>query len=434
MILNKSIDKIKGHILLKGGRIYDPFLSLNKNNDILIKDGIIVDIKKKISVDDKYKIIDCNDKIITNGFIDMHVHFREPGFEFKETIETGSYTAFLSGFTRVCTMPNTDPVIDTPELIRFIIQKSEDLPISIHPIGAITKGQKGTELAEIGQMVLAGAVAISDDGLPLKNSQLMRYALEYAKKFNIPVINHAEDCCLVNDGLIHEGDMSLKLGLPGNPDIAESTMIYRDLSIAEYVGGKIHIPHVSSYKSLEVIKLFKDRGVDVTVEVTPHHLSLTDKILEKFDTNAKVAPPIRSNYDRNSLIRAVKTGLVDCIATDHAPHSIVEKDRDFKNASCGMIGLESAFGLVNRTLSNKKYPIESIINLFTVNPSKIINVKPSVIQVGNFAEINVIDPNKEWTFNEDSIYSKSSNSPIVGKKMLGKVLSTINKGYIHSSK
>ena len=434
MILNKSIDKIKGHILLRGGRIYDPFLSLNKNNDILIKDGIIVDIKKKISVDDKYKIIDCNDKIITNGFIDMHVHFREPGFEFKETIETGSYTAFLSGFTRVCTMPNTDPVIDTPELIRFIIQKSEDLPISIHPIGAITKGQKGTELAEIGQMVLAGAVAISDDGLPLKNSQLMRYALEYAKKFNIPVINHAEDCCLVNDGLIHEGDMSLKLGLPGNPDIAESTMIYRDLSIAEYVGGKIHIPHVSSYKSLEVIKLFKDRGVDVTVEVTPHHLSLTDKILEKFDTNAKVAPPIRSNYDRNSLIRAVKTGLVDCIATDHAPHSIVEKDRDFKNASCGMIGLESAFGLVNRTLSNKKYPIESIINLFTVNPSKIINVKPSVIQTGNFAEINIIDPNKEWTFNEDSIYSKSSNSPIVGKKMLGKVLSTINKGYIHNSK
>ena len=434
MILNKSIDKIKGHILLKGGRIYDPFLSLNKNNDILIKDGIIVDIKKKISVDDKYKIIDCNDKIITNGFIDMHVHFREPGFEFKETIETGSYTAFLSGFTRVCTMPNTDPVIDTPELIRFIIQKSEDLPISIHPIGAITKGQKGTELAEIGQMVLAGAVAISDDGLPLKNSQLMRYALEYAKKFNIPVINHAEDCCLVNDGLIHEGDMSLKLGLPGNPDIAESTMIYRDLSIAEYVGGKIHIPHVSSYKSLEVIKLFKDRGVDVTVEVTPHHLSLTDKILEKFDTNAKVAPPIRSNHDRNSLIRGVKTGLVDCIATDHAPHSIVEKDRDFKNASCGMIGLESAFGLVNRTLSNKKYPIESIINLFTVNPSKIINVKPSVIQTGNFAEINIIDPNKEWTFNEDSIYSKSSNSPIIGKKMLGKVLSTINKGYIHSSK
>tara|TARA_Y100000996_G_scaffold104132_1_gene76223 strand:- start:36 stop:1340 length:1305 start_codon:yes stop_codon:yes gene_type:complete len=434
MILNKSIDKIKGHILLRGGRIYDPFLSLNKNNDILIKDGIIVDIKKKISVDDKYKIIDCNGKIITNGFIDMHVHFREPGFEFKETIETGSYTAFLSGFTRVCTMPNTDPVIDTPELIRFIIQKSEDLPISIHPIGAITKGQKGTELAEIGQMVLAGAVAISDDGLPLKNSQLMRYALEYAKKFNIPVINHAEDCCLVNDGLIHEGDMSLKLGLPGNPDIAESTMIYRDLSIAEYVGGKIHIPHVSSYKSLEVIKLFKDRGVDVTVEVTPHHLSLTDKILEKFDTNAKVAPPIRSNYDRNSLIRAVKTGLVDCIATDHAPHSIVEKDRDFKNASCGMIGLESAFGLVNRTLSNKKYPIESIINLFTVNPSKIINVKPSVIQTGNFAEINIIDPNKEWTFNEDSIYSKSSNSPIVGKKMLGKVLSTINKGYIHNSK
>ena len=432
--MNSVINKIKGSILLRGGRIYDPFLSIDDTNDILIKNGSIKEINKNISVDDTCQIIDCKNKIITNGFIDIHVHFREPGFEFKETIETGALSAISGGFTRVCTMPNTEPVIDTPELIKFIIESSKESPVYIHPIGAITKGQKGNELAEIGEMVLAGAVAISDDGIPLKNSQLMRYALEYTKKFDIPVINHAEDCCLVNDGLIHEGDMSLRLGLPGNPDISESTMIYRDLSIADYVGGKIHIPHISSYKSLEIIKYFKDKGVDVTVEVTPHHLSLTDKILESFDTNAKVAPPIRSQKDRDALIDSVKSGLINCIATDHAPHSIVDKERDFKNASCGMIGLESAFGLVNKTLNDKKYPIESIINLFTINPSKIINIIPNTIKVGNAAEINIIDPNKEWIFDRDSIFSKSSNSPIIGKKMFGKILTTINKGYIYLSK
>jgi len=432
--LSNEINKIKGSVLLKGGRIYDSFLSINKVSDILIKDGVIIKISKNIPANNNYKIIDCKKRVITNGFIDIHVHFREPGFEFKETIETGSLSAFYGGFTRVCTMPNTEPVIDTPELIKFIINASDELPIYIHPIGAITKGQKGLELAEIGEMVLAGAVAISDDGIPVKNSQIMRYALEYTKKFNIPVINHAEDCCLVNDGLMHEGETSLKLGLNGNPDISESTMIYRDLAIADYIGGKLHIPHVSSYKSLEIIKYFKDKGVNVTVEVTPHHLSLTDEVLKNFNTNAKVAPPIRSQKDKNALIKGVKSGIIDCIATDHAPHSIIDKDKDFKNASCGMIGLESAFGLVNKTLASKKCSIESIINLFTVNPSQIINIKPNTINEGNIAELNIIDPNYEWIFSEDFIQSKSSNSPLVGKKMLGKVVFTINKGYISNCK
>ena len=432
--MSNSVNKIKGNVLLKGGKIYDPFLEINKVSDILIKDGIIMKISKNIPINNNYKVINCKKEIITNGFIDIHVHFREPGFEFKETIETGSLSAFYGGFTRVCTMPNTDPVIDTPELIKSIINASEKLPVYIHPIGAITKGQKGLELAEIGKMVLAGAVAVSDDGIPLKNSQLMRYALEYTKKFNIPVINHAEDCCLVNDGLMHEGDIALKLGLTGNPDISESTMIYRDLAIADYIGGRIHIPHVSSYKSLEIIKFFKNKGVNVTVEVTPHHLSLTDKILQNFDTNAKVAPPIRSKKDRDALIKGIKSGLINCIATDHAPHSIVDKERDFQNASCGMIGLESAFGLVNKTLIPKKHSIESIIDLFTINPSRIINVIPNVIQEGNIAELNIINPKHEWIFTKDSIQSKSSNSPLINKKMIGKVVVTINKGYISSYK
>ena len=245
MILKNSIKKIKGYILLKDGMIYDSFLSEKKKNDILINNDKIIDIKKDIKIGNNYRVIDCKNKIITNGFIDLHAHFREPGFEFKETIASGSLSAFHGGFTRVCTMPNTSPVIDTPELVEYILNKSKSLPVYIYPIGAITKGQKGKELAEIGEMISAGAVAISDDGIPVKNSQILRYAVEYAKKYNIPVINHAEDGCLVNDGLINEGRMSLKLGLPGNPDISESTMVFRDLSITEYVKGKLHVLHIS---------------------------------------------------------------------------------------------------------------------------------------------------------------------------------------------
>ena len=426
--MSKRILNAKGNILLKNGRIYDPFLSINEKNDLLISDGFIKEIKKDIKIKKDFDVIDCDGKIITNGFVDIHAHFREPGFEFKETLETGSIAAIHGGYTRVCTMPNTNPVIDTPELVKFIIDSSQNLPIYIHPIGAITKGQKGLELAEIGQMVLAGAVAVSDDGLPLTNSQLMRYALEYSKKFGIPVINHAEDCCLVNQGTMHEGDVSLNLGLVGNPDISESTMIYRDLAIADYVGGSLHVPHVSSSKSLDVIKFFKEKGVNVSVEVTPHHLALTDKALQNYDTNAKVAPPIRSDIDRESIENAVCSGLINCIATDHAPHSIVDKERDFNNASCGMIGLESAFGVTNKVLKDKK-TVESIIDLFTINPCNIINVEPNLIREKKLAELNIIDPDIEWEFKTSSIKSKSSNSPFVGEKLIGKVMMTINKGF-----
>ena len=265
--MSNNFNLLKGFILLKGGTIYDPFQSINKQNDILIKDDKILKIKKNIIKKSNYKVIDCSKCIITNGFIDLHAHFREPGFEFKENLITGSHSAFYGGYTRVCTMPITDPVIDTPELVNYIIDKSKKLPIYVYPIGAITKGQNGQELAEIGQMVNKGAVAISDDGIPVHNSQIMRFALEYAKQFNIPVINHAEDYHLVNDGLIHEGDISLKLGLNGNPDIAESSMVYRDLSIAEYVLGRLHIPHVSSYKSIETIKSFKKKVSSMSAQL-----------------------------------------------------------------------------------------------------------------------------------------------------------------------
>ena len=432
--MNKQFNLTKGFILLKDGNIYDPFQSIEKQNDILIRDGKIIEINKQIKLKSNYKVIDCSQFIITNGFIDLHAHFREPGFEFKENLITGSNSAFHGGFTRVCTMPNTNPVVDTPELVTYIIDKSEDLPIYIYPIGAITKGQKGEELAEIGQMVNKGAVAISDDGIPIHNSQVMRFALEYAQQFNIPVINHAEDCHLVNDGLIHEGDVSLKLGLSGNPDIAESSMVYRDLSIAEYVSGRLHVPHVSSYKSIEAIKNFKERGINVTAEVTPHHLCFSDEILKNYDTNAKVAPPIRSIKDQRALIDAVKTGIIDCIATDHAPHAIEDKEKDFKNAACGMIGMESAFALVNTTLRKEKMDIKDIINLFTIKPSSIVDITPDLICEGSNAEINIIDPKFKWKFSLQDIYSKSKNTPVIGMDLIGKIIYTINKGYISNKK
>ena len=431
---NSNINKLKGFTLLKGGEVYDPFIGLDVKKDILLEDGLIVRISKNIKSSKNYNVIDCSNCILTNGFVDIHSHFREPGFEIKETVNSGSIAAFYGGYTRVCLMPNTSPVIDSPELVKQLINKNDSLPIHIYPIGAITKGQKGTELSEIGQMVSAGAIAISDDGIPVKNSQVFRMAVEYARKFNVPVINHAEDDCLVNSGVMNEGLQSLKLGLAGNPDIAESTMIYRDLSIAEYTSGKIHIPHVTSAKSVEIIKNFKNRGVDVTAEVTPHHLCLTEDILKNFNTNAKVAPPIRSLKDKRVLIDAVKNGYIDCIATDHAPHTIEDKEKDFNHAPCGMIGLESAFGLVCNTLLNEKVDIKSIINLFTINPCNVMNIKPSVIKVGNEAEINVIDANCKWKFKASDIHSKSKNSPIIGMDLLGKVYTTINKGYILNKK
>ena len=429
---HENIKLAKGWILLKQGNVYDPFINLNGVHDILIKDGRIEKVKNNIAAEKKFKIIDCEGKILTNGFIDLHSHFREPGFEYKENMLTGSISAIKGGYTRVCTMPNTDPVVDSPELVSFIVNKSKDLPVHIYPIGAITKGQKGNELAEIGMMVDRGAVAISDDGIPVSSSQILRMALEYSRKFNIPVINHAEDLNLANNALMHEGLNSLKLGLSGSPDITESIMVYRDLSIAKYSSGKIHVPHVSSKKSVEIIKTFKNEGLKVSAEVTPHHLCLNDSALLGYNTNAKVAPPIRSEVDRKALIEGVKSGVIDCIATDHAPHSIEDKDCDIQHAPCGMIGLESSFGLVHKTLKKEKVNIKSIIDLFTVNPSKIINIVPNFIQEGELAEINIIDSAKKWVFNSEDIISKSKNSPLIGMNLHGKVIGTFNKGYFSS--
>ena len=425
-----DFSKLKKEVLLKGGQILDPLTKTNVKGDILIKDGKIKAIGK-IKSSKSAQIIDCKDLIITHGFCDVHAHFREPGREDKETLETGSMAALAGGFTRVCVMPNTNPPIDSPEVIRYIVDRSEECPIYIHPIGAITKGQEGSELTEMGAMLAEGAVAFSDDGLPVTDSSMMRNALDYATMFDIPLINHAEDLCLKKDGVMHEGIISTKLGLPSSPDLTESNMVHRDLSLTLLTGGRLHVPHVSSAKSLEHIRLSKKINEKVTAEVTPHHLFFTDNDLQGFDTNLKVAPPIRTISDKKALIKAVKDGTLDCIATDHAPHTIEEKEGTFDLAPFGMIGLESCFGAVNRVLvKENKLSLLSLIEMLTTSPRGIMGFNNNLFNIGTNAELTIIDPKEEWIFSKKDIHSKSSNSPFIGHNMYGRIKFTINKGHI----
>ena len=423
------ISIIKGKILLKDGIIYDPVSNKKNNGSILISNGVVEKIGQ-FSSPKNIKIINCQDKIIAPGFIDLHAHFREPGREDKETLETGSRAALSGGFTRVCVMPNTDPPLDSPESIRFIIERSLNLCIKIFPIGAITKGQNGLEITEIGGMVNAGAVAISDDGFPIQNGQIMRYALEYAKRFNIPVINHAEDINLRNDGIMNEGALSTELGLAGNPTISESVMVHRDLEIAEFINGRIHIPHVSSSRSVKLIRQYKDMGLHVTAEVTPHHLALTENFLENYNTNAKVAPPLRRDEDRKMLISGLLDGTIDCIATDHAPHTIEEKERDIIHSPCGMIGLESAFGIAHTVLINSGATTEQVVKWMTVGPASVLGWNLSPFATNYPAEISIIDPNHKWVFDESHIQSRSKNSPMLGMEFKGKVVNAISGKYV----
>jgi dihydroorotase len=423
-LINKSTQSI----LLEGGTLFDPYQNKKKSASILIENGLIKEVGK-ISLSKKMKKVDCQGKIISPGFIDIHAHFREPGMEDKETLETGARAAFSGGFTRVCVMPNTNPPLDSPESIRFIIEKTIELPVKIFPIGAITINQKGTEITEIGEMVTAGAVAVSDDGLPVQNGQVLRYAFEYAKKYGIPVINHAEDICLRNEGVMNESPVSTRLGLPGNPDISESVMVHRDLEIADYCNGRIHVPHVSTRRSVDLIRRYRSKGHNVTAEVTPHHIGLTEEKLLNYDTNAKVAPPLRSSSDREALIEGLMDGTIDCIATDHAPHTIEDKEMDFINAPCGMIGLESAFGLSHTVMTNAGASSEDVIQWFTKGPASVMGWKMEALEIGQLAEIVILDTKKKWMFSESDIMSRSKNSPIVGMEFTGKVIAVISGKY-----
>ena len=423
-----DIKKVPKNIILKNGKIIDPF---NKNTfigNLWIQNGRIAGVGDfELPKTSDIHIVNCKNKIITHGFCDLHAHFREPGEEDKENFETGSRSALAGGFTRVCVMPNTKPPIDSPELIRYIIEKSKSLPIRINPIGAITKNQNGKNLTEMALMHQQGAVAFSDDGLPVQDGGVMRIALEYSKLLNIPVINHAEDECIRDSGLMNESLISTHLGLHGNPDIAESIMIQRDLELAIFTGANLHVPHVSSKKSIEHINRVKSKG-NITVEVTPHHLFFNDEDLLGYDTNLKVAPPIRAEEDRLALIAGIKKGIIDCIATDHAPHRFEEKETTFDIASCGMIGFESCFGAVNKVLVNdNNLKLENLIDLLTLNPRNIMGFESNLFSLGMLAEVVVLDPDIKWVFSKNDIQSRSYNSPFIDRALIGRVIQTISR-------
>ena len=425
-----KIKNLPKKLILRHVEILDPLKEKVFKGNVLLFNGKIAEVGKFDQPADA-KFIDCEGLILTHGFCDLHVHFREPGDEDKETLKSGSMAALSGGFTRVCTMPNTNPPIDSPESVRFIIEKSTDYPIHIHPIGAVTKGQKGKEISEMGLMKQAGAIAFSDDGLPIQNGFVMRKALEYSKMLNVPVINHAEDDCLRCDGVMNEGMVSNRLGLPGNPSISESTMVFRDLKLADMAGAKLHVPHVSTAASVEHIKEIKNTNDKITAEVTPHHLFFNDEDLLNYNTNLKVAPPIRNDLSRKALIKGVKQGVIDCIATDHAPHSLHEKETTFDCASFGMIGLESCFGIVKRLLVDEEgLSLINLIKLLTTAPRKIMGLNSDLFKVGVEAELVLFNPVEKWKFKKSNIFSKSINSPFYGKELIGKVRYTISKGKI----
>mgnify|MGYP003983180917 FL=1 len=421
-----NLKKLPKKLVLQGGTILDPLSGRSKKGNVVIERNKIKSVGSTGGTKGETKI-DCSGLVITHGFCDVHVHFREPGREDKETLQTGSRAALAGGFTRVCVMPNTSPPLDTPESIRFIIEKAEECPVHIHPIGAVTKGQKGQELTEIQGIISEGAVALSDDGLPISDAQVMRLALEYTSMFDKPVINHAEDECLRNNGLMHEGEISTRLGLAGNPSLAEAIMIQRDLELANMIQAKLHVPHVSSAGGAANIRRMKKLNPNITAEVTPHHLFFNDQALLEYNTNFKVAPPIRTEDDRKELIKAVKDGTFDCIATDHAPHTIEEKEATFESAPFGMIGLESCFGAVNKVLD---MPLKELLKLLTVNPRRVMGFEDDLFKIGCAAELTILDPDQEWIYKKQNIYSKSRNTPFIGEKLKGKVRYTISKGTI----
>ena len=425
-----KIEQIKGRLLLKKPKIIDPFNETETIKDVMLIDGKIEDIGI-INAGNDINFVDCNGLILTHGFCDLHVHFRDPGNGDKETLESGCKSALAGGFTRVCTMPNTEPPIDSPELINYIIERTKKLPVHIHPIGSVTKGQAGLEISEIGLMIESGAVAFSDDGLPIQNGLVMRKALEYSKMFNVPIINHAEDDCLRANGLMNEGIVSTKLGLSGNPSIAESIMVFRDLKLAELTGAQLHVPHVSTAESVQYISDMKNQYSKITAEVTPHHLFYTDEALYEYDTNFKVAPPIRDLESRKALIQGIKNGIIDCIATDHAPHTSNDKDTTFDLASCGMIGLESCLGVVKKVLvDDESIRLLDMIKLLTVSPRKIMGFDHDLLKKGKEAELVLFNENEKWVFNKNDINSKSKNSPFIDAQLSGKVKHTISKGVI----
>ncbi len=424
-------------IYIQSGRIIDPSQGIDTIGDIVIDDGKITEIiteksRQKGNDKNKARIIDASQMMIMPGLVDLHVHLREPGFEHKETIRTGTMAAIRGGFTTVCCMPNTFPVNDNASVTEFIKRKaSQEGYCWVLPIGAITKGQKGDELAEIGTMRKEGCIAFSDDGQPVMNSLIMRRALEYSQAFNVPVISHSEDLSLSEGGVMNEGLLSVTLGLKGIPAEAEQIMIFRDIVLAELTGGKLHIAHVSTKGSVDLIRNAKKRGVRVTAETCPHYFSITENAVKGYDTDAKVNPPLRTEPDIKAIKEGLQDGTIDVIATDHAPHHRDEKLKEFDIAPSGISGLETALSLSMRLVENRILTFSQLIEKMALNPAKILQIDKGTLRVGADADVIIVDTAKEFRVEPEKFISKGKNTPFKGWLLRGTPVFTIVRGNVY---
>ncbi len=414
---------------IKGGLVFDPAGNVQEKADIYIKDGIIAGVYPGGSKNSDEVVIDADGLWVLPGLVDMHVHLRDPGFEYKEDISSGSMAAAAGGVTTLACMANTDPVNDNPSVTNYILEKARQTSVvRILPVGAVTKGLKGKELAEMGLMKKAGIVAVSDDGNPIEDASVLRMALEYASTFGLRVISHCQDKSMSASGVMNEGALSSLLGLPGIPPVSEDLMVARDVLVSEYTGIPIHITHVSTQGSIEIIRQAKQRGVKVTCDVTPHHLLLTEEKVRTYDTNAKMYPPLRGEQDRLALIAALKEGLIDCIATDHAPHAKDEKDLDFDIAPFGMIGLQTLLPSIMKIHLDHGIDFMDLLACATVHPARILAIDGGEIREGARADIALVDPQAKWIFTEQEVRSKSKNSAFLGDAFTGRVVQTMVQG------
>lgn len=418
-------------LILKNGRIVDPANGLDRTADLAIEDGVIREIAQDLDTTGA-EIFDASGLIVAPGFIDMHVHLREPGSEYSETIETGSRAAAAGGFTSICCMPNTQPVNDSPTVTHYILERArQKAPVNVYPIGAITKGSAGEELASIASMQKAGIVAISDDGRPVMNARVMRRAMELASSLNLPLIEHCEDLNLSAGGDMHEGLQSTRLGLRGIPRASEDVMVARDILLAEMTGVRFHVAHISSKNAVEMVAYAKSRGLAVTAEATPHHFVLADSDMPPYDGNYKMKPPLRDNRDVDSVIAGLANGTIDAIATDHAPHPGDEKMQEFERCPFGILGLETAIGLSLRSLYHSgKVTLSHFISMFTVNPARILSLGRGTLTAGAPADVTVFSLDQEWTYDVNRSASKSRNSPFHGQTFKGGPIATIVGGQI----
>ena len=415
-------------LLVKGGRVIDPANNIDAQLDILIEDDKIIKVGADLSADGA-EVVDAKGMLVTPGLVDIHVHLRDPGYEYKEDIVSGTRSAAKGGFTSIACMPNTKPIIDNKSVVRYILEKAEKEGFArVFPIGSVTKGLQGDSLSEMGDLTEAGCVAFSDDGKPVSSSELMRHAFDYSKAFDTVIVTHAEDLDLVADGVMNEGFVSTELGLKGIPWVAEDAATARDVMLAEFTGARLHIAHVSTKGSVEILRSAKKRGVKVTGEATPHHFMLTDEAVRGYKTNAKMNPPLRSTEDLAAVREGLADGTLDAIATDHAPHHIDEKNVEFKIAMNGVVGLETALPLTLELVTDKLITLNRAIDLLTSGPAKALNLPVGTLSVGALADVTIIDPDKEWTVVAADLVSKSKNTAFEGRQLKGAAVATILGG------